>query len=280
MTPFAFLFGSGISLRAGFPSTSTITEAVLTAQRISATGELVQHVRYYTDGSFEFTERPDESPSLSGPLLQLILRLLSQIKREVDTYYDAAHFTTYEEIYFVLFQLESTVTRELDNPAIDALTRDLRHGFPESDFSAWTVVGTFDALHYPTPFKFGASRAHAKLDLDRPLFLIGTHNKPLEYTNSVYEDLHAQLYLALKNVRRLIVCGYGFNDKGINTRLIHWMSRSDNHRIVLIHKNPEDCISNARGAIEREWHYWGTRTNSVRQWAEDVAWSELRKTIA
>jgi len=391
VTPFAFLFGSGISLKAGFPSTAAITEAVLKAQRTSPTGELVQHVRYCTDGSFEFTERPDESPSLSGPLLQLILRLLSQIKREVDAYYDAAHFTTYEEIYFVLFQLESTATRELDNPAVDALTRNLRGDFPASDFSAWTVVGTFDALltkacdyvkdvvrsmlrsggddatylswiidsstdpeyspafiftlnhdtllehrltsrgveftdgfapprpgdglrmwdsslfdnsgrcirlvklhgsidwfrevphrreHDPTPFKFGASRTHPKFDLDRPLFLIGTHNKPLEYTNSVYEDLHAQLYLALKNVRRLIVCGYGFNDKGINTRLIHWMSRSDNHRIVLIHKNPEACISNARGAIQREWYHWATpRTHSVRKWAEDVAWSELRQTI-
>jgi hypothetical protein len=134
--------------------------------------------------------------------------------------------------------------------------------------------------HDSTPFKFGASQAHPKLDLDRPLFLIGTHNKPLEYTNSMYEDLHTQLYLALKNIRLLIICGYGFNDKGINTRLIHWMSRSDSHRIVLIHRNPEDCISNARGAIEREWHYWGTRTNSDRQWAEDVTWSELRKTIA
>src|SRR5438874_1344568 len=140
MTPFAFLFGSGISLKAGFPSTAAITEAVLKAQRTSPTGELVQHVRYCTDGSFEFTEGTGESPSLSGPLLQLILRLLSQIKREVDAYYDATHFTTYEEIYFVLFQLERTVTRELDNPAVDSLTRHLRRDFAQSDFSTWTVV--------------------------------------------------------------------------------------------------------------------------------------------
>jgi hypothetical protein len=39
VTPFAFLFGSGISQKAGFPSTRAITEAVLTAQRTGATGE-------------------------------------------------------------------------------------------------------------------------------------------------------------------------------------------------------------------------------------------------
>lgn len=392
MTSFAFLFGSGISLHAGLPTTKAITDAVLTGQRANTSKQVVEHVRHHSDGRFEFTDQPDDSPSLSGPLLQLIHRLLGKIKDEIDVYYEASNSTTYEAIYFVLFQLESTATRELDNPAVDSLTRDLRRQFPETSFSSWTVVGTFDALltkacdyvkdvvramlmspgadasylrwivescrdadcraafiftlnhdtllerhlnssgiefidgfalprcgdglrlwnsslfdapssnvrvvklhgsvdwfreipnrreHNPIPFKFGDSRPSEKLDIDRPLILIGTHNKPAEYTNKVYEDLHVQFYLALKGIHRLVICGYGFNDKGINTRLIHWMSRSADHRIVLIHKNPEDCVLNARGAIQREWHYWGAeRARPERAWAEDVAWPDLRRSIA
>src|SRR5687767_7607961 len=118
VTPFAFLFGAGISLHAGLPTTKAITDAVLTGQRANTSTQVLEHVRYHSDGRFEFTDQPEECPSLSGQLLQLILRLLGKIKDEVDAYYQASDSTTYEAIYFVLFQLESTTTRELDNPAV------------------------------------------------------------------------------------------------------------------------------------------------------------------
>lgn len=51
----------------------------------------------------------------------------------------------------------------------------------------------------------------------RPILLIGTFNKISEYTRGMFRDLHRRFRSMLRELDQLVVCGYGFGDKGINS---------------------------------------------------------------
>ena len=48
---------------------------------------------------------------------------------------------------------------------------------------------------------------------NRPMMLIGTTNKVLEYVRPFYTDLLSQFYCSARNSGRLVICGYGFGDR-------------------------------------------------------------------
>lgn len=116
------------------------------------------------------------------------------------------------------------------------------------------------------------------VDITRPLILMGTHNKMSDYTNYLYEDLHVEFYNALKKVNRIVTCGYGFGDKGINSRLIAWLLRSKENRIVVVHPHPQNCQQHARAAIYQHWDHWvqARQLCPLPKKAEDVTWSEIK----
>ena len=58
----------------------------------------------------------------------------------------------------------------------------------------------------------------------------------------------------------MVVCGYGFGDKGINTEITAWYERG--RRLVIIHPDPDSLVANARGAIHKIWPEW-RRTDSI-----------------
>ena len=66
-------------------------------------------------------------------------------------------------------------------------------------------------------------------------------------------DVHYRFREMLKKTDALIVCGYSFGDKGINTQLIHWYSRGPQKSMILI--DPlcySEVRKNARDAPKRE----------------------------
>ena len=73
----------------------------------------------------------------------------------------------------------------------------------------------------------------------RPMLLVGTYNKMRHYTSGIYADLYFELRRALRETERLIVCGYGFGDKGINRQLIEWADSADQKQriMVVIHRD-------------------------------------------
>ena len=88
----------------------------------------------------------------------------------------------------------------------------------------------------------------------RPLLLIGTFNKDAEYSRGIFLDLHHRFRLTLREADRLVVCGYGFGDKGINTAVIEWYYKKCDRRFLIIHPDPCELFSNARAAIRSKWH--------------------------
>jgi hypothetical protein len=126
-----------------------------------------------------------------------------------------------------------------------------------------------------------AERAHKRFDIGAPLILIGTHNKPSFYTNPLFEDQHMRLFNVLKSARRLIVCGYSFGDKAINTRILYWLDKDRERRMVLVHPNEKDCREMARPAIARFWDEFKAqrRLHVIEKGAESVKWDEVRASL-
>ena len=90
---------------------------------------------------------------------------------------------------------------------------------------------------------------------EHPEILAGTFNKLFEYTRSMYLWMHAMFHDSLQRSTRLVVCGYGFGDKGINNQVTEWMSHdSKNVRKMIV--ADMDPFANARGAIRSKVEGW------------------------
>lgn len=111
----------------------------------------------------------------------------------------------------------------------------------------------------------------------RPMFLAGTFNKMLDYSSGIYADLHYQFYKLLKNTTALIISGYSFRDRGINTRLIDWLYSDDSHRVIAIHPKPDELAFSARGSISNKWDDWlrSSRLSIIPKPIEDTKWRDV-----
>ena len=112
---------------------------------------------------------------------------------------------------------------------------------------------------------------------DRPILLIGTFNKIPDYTRGIFRELHYRFRLSIQNTDRLIVCGYSFGDKGINSEIIQWYYAKCGRQLVIVDPNPCKVYQNARSAIRNKWKNWkkfgGLRI--ICKGLEDVEFNEL-----
>ncbi|ESQ14163.1 MAG: hypothetical protein N838_32510, partial [Thiohalocapsa sp. PB-PSB1] len=96
----------------------------------------------------------------------------------------------------------------------------------------------------------------------RPLLLIGTFNKISEYSSGMFRELHHHFRSTINNAERIVVCGYGFGDKGINAEIIDWFYSTRGRRIIVVHPDPGSLRKHARGAIRNKWAAW-EKANSL-----------------
>ena len=90
----------------------------------------------------------------------------------------------------------------------------------------------------------------------RPLLLIGTFNKILNYSGGMFRELHYRFRSKIREANQLVVCGYSFGDKGINSEIIEWYYAERGRRFVIIHPDREELVTNARGSIKNKWDKW------------------------
>jgi len=141
-----------------------------------------------------------------------------------------------------------------------------RIGIPE-DWDFWHTHNTAGALQMPVD--------------GRPMFLVGTFNKILSYTDEVYFDLH---YLFMRHIRttdRLIVCGYSFGDKAINSQIARWVFDRPNRKLIICHPRVERVRDGARGAIRNNWERWQDNGNIevVPKYIQNIIWSDLHSVL-
>ncbi|HKO26316.1 MAG TPA: SIR2 family protein [Solirubrobacteraceae bacterium] len=90
----------------------------------------------------------------------------------------------------------------------------------------------------------------------RPLVLVGTFDKILSYETSLFLDQHFRFREELRKATRVVVIGYGFADKAINSRLIDWLARDRANRMIVCHPDSDRLLARARGAIQHSWARW------------------------
>jgi hypothetical protein len=116
----------------------------------------------------------------------------------------------------------------------------------------------------------------------RSALLIGTHDKIADYTRDIFADLFCLLRAELGKVNRLVVCGYGFADKGINAQLIEWVySTTRGSRRLVVVDLCEDLPSRARGEVGKKWQSWTDEGVLGCIWKDtrEITWPEIRQKL-
>jgi hypothetical protein len=115
----------------------------------------------------------------------------------------------------------------------------------------------------------------------RPLLLVGSFNKMLRYLSWIYADLYNLFLHSLCHTHRLVVCGYGFGDTGINLRISDWIKSSSDHRIIVIHPEPETLKKTARGVIINGWGEWinPNKLTIIKKRIEETSWQDIKNHL-
>jgi hypothetical protein len=114
-----------------------------------------------------------------------------------------------------------------------------------------------------------------------PKILVGTYNKIAAYSNGIFLDLICCLNKFLNESENLIISGYSFGDKGVNSWITEWAYKSRTKRIVLIHPKLDDLKNNARGSIRNKWDSWlkQGKLKTIEKGIEEVNWEEIKNEL-
>lgn len=114
-----------------------------------------------------------------------------------------------------------------------------------------------------------------------PLILTGTFNKVGEYTGSIYSDIYSTFKTLLKTTNYLVVSGYSFGDKGINTAIVEWLFNNIRNKIVVIHPDSSRLLKQvARRAIQRIANDIAPENfTTLAKSIEKVSWGEIKKLL-
>jgi hypothetical protein len=120
-----------------------------------------------------------------------------------------------------------------------------------------------------------------QLLVSRPILLAGTFNKMLQYTGGIYADLFCELRRALRETQLLIVCGYGFGDKGINSQVVEWADSSDRNAMVVIDPKLDSLKRRARPAVSSNWERLlrSNRLAFLQRSIKDTSWKDIKDAI-
>lgn len=113
---------------------------------------------------------------------------------------------------------------------------------------------------------------------DDPRALIGTWNKIVQYSSPIFLPMLEQFHRSLRGSSHLIVCGYGFGDKGINSLLIDWMCSKEEPRLIVIDPQPFHP-SRCRRAVFDKFGVWqrDKRLEAIPRSVgiDDMTWAEI-----
>jgi hypothetical protein len=107
-------------------------------------------------------------------------------------------------------------------------------------------------------FESGLVKSGWRAVTARAEILVGRFNKELSYSGDPFAGLHAAARAAISNVDRILISGYSFGDKAVNTMLIDWVysAPKGDRKIVVAHQFEEELVKSSRGAIGQRWEQW------------------------
>jgi hypothetical protein len=116
---------------------------------------------------------------------------------------------------------------------------------------------------------------------DEPAILVGRFNKELEYVGATFAKLICCARHALSETNLLVVSGYSFGDKAVNSMIIDWMTDEtvSAQRLIVAHKNHNDLWNGSRGAIQNKTDAWrrGGRLREPTHYLGAMTWDQLQQ---
>lgn len=111
-----------------------------------------------------------------------------------------------------------------------------------------------------------------KISVNNPSELKGLNGKTLEFLNKspkvlsglnkikyynygIYTDIHYHFQRVLYQNNLMIMSGYGWGDDAINTRLMTWLDKKKEHKLILLHKNPNELMDRCM-IFDRDYSNW------------------------
>ena len=98
----------------------------------------------------------------------------------------------------------------------------------------------------------------------RPLLLIGTFNKTARYSWRLMVDIHYRFRKTLEDSDTLVICGYSFGDKAINSQLISWRDAVRSRSLVVLDRR-------GRSEVGQSARYAATKLLNDQETTEFIA---------
>ncbi len=116
----------------------------------------------------------------------------------------------------------------------------------------------------------------------RAQILTGTYNKISDYGYGIFADMHWFFHDRLRKHDRIIMSGYGWNDRGINGMLMEWIYTSMNKRLILLHEKPELIRDKSMSGMPLRYETFVQegRLKPVKKWLCNITLQELQPFIA
>ncbi len=113
--------------------------------------------------------------------------------------------------------------------------------------------------------------------ISNAFILIGTHNKMSDYIKDLYLELYYRFYKGLNTHNKLIIIGYGFNDRGINQKIFNWLYNPSN-QIIIIDPQVEEKRIKFPSYFFREWNE-NKRIKIIPDYIENVNWDSIQTVL-
>ena len=116
----------------------------------------------------------------------------------------------------------------------------------------------------------------------RPVILIGSFNKLLDYRFGIFAELHFQFFQVLRKHTTIVMSGYSWNDIGINAWLSEWFASSPQKRLILLHhKQPGDITIGINTIFRQRFRELleSGRITLIQKWISEISTDELLETI-
>ena len=136
--------------------------------------------------------------------------------------------------------------------------------------------------HNLYPLRIGDEGSFLYAEHSPRILLIGPTNAVPEHGSGIFRELRYCFRSTIGRANTMVVCGYGFDDGGVNSELIDWYDGKDGRRFVIVHPEPDRLVENARGAIRKNWETWkkNDAVSIIERRFEDVEAPEFVETIA
>lgn len=112
-------------------------------------------------------------------------------------------------------------------------------------------------------------------------FIMGTFNKYELYSYGIFYDLFHEFRIRLSKTNKLLVCGYGFRDEGVNSVLLEWMEKDLTNKLLIFHNNEDSLRSNSNVFTGWEWdeRIANKQIKILKNGFEDIKWEDIKLEI-